>query len=274
MSGGADSLALLILSVAVGFETTAIHVDHGLRPGSDNEASFVESVTVRFGASFVSESVLVDASGDQNGNLEARAREARYAVLPPDVATGHTADDVAETVLLNLMRGSGLDGLSPLVTPGSLIRPIVALRRSETLELCRQHGLTPFDDPMNHDPRFRRVRVRDEVLPLLNEVAEREVVPLLLRLADTVRDDVAALNALAVELDPLSAAVLMAAPIAIARRAVRAWLVESGVGDGHPPALAVIDRVLAVARGEMPRADLVDGWRVARTHQRLRLERI
>ena len=280
VSGGADSLALLVLAVRAGFDVTAIHVDHGLRPGSELEAGFVAGVAERLGARFEARTVGVDAGvspvppEDAPGNLEARAREARYAVLPVDVATGHTADDVAETVLLNLIRGSGLDGLAPLVTPGTLCRPLVAIRRAETVELCHQFGLVPLDDPMNADPRFRRVRVRRDVLPLLNDVAERDVVPLLLRLADAVVDDVAVLSRLAGVLDPESAVELAEAPVAVSRRAVRGWLLKNGVGDGHPPSMGTIDRVLAVARGGAARADLVDGWRVSRTRQRLRLDRI
>ena len=273
VSGGADSLALLVLAVRAGFSVTAFHVDHGLRPGSASEAGLVASVASRCGAKFVALSVdLSGYSGD--GNLEARAREARYGVLPEKVATGHTSDDGAETVLLNLMWGSGLDGLAPLVGASVRIRPLVRLRRAETTRLCQTLGLQPLQDPMNTDPRFRRVRVRQEVLPLLNDIAGRDVVPLLLRLADTVDDDVAVLDELASAIDPTSAIELRTASRALARRAVRGWLVASGVGDGHPPPLAVIDRVLAVALGETPRADLIEGWRVARRFQRLRIERI
>jgi tRNA(Ile)-lysidine synthase len=271
VSGGADSLALLVLAILDGFRVHVIHVDHGLRSGSAREADLVADVAERFGATFESLTLTL-ADGP---NLEARAREARYAVLPGNVATGHTCDDVAETVLLNLVRGSGIDGLAPLVGAGSgqLIRPLLSLRRSETMALCASLGLVPFSDPMNIDSRYRRVRMRTEVLPLLNDVAERDVVPLLARLADTVVEDIALLNALASEIDVESAADLAAASQPLARRAVRRWL-TGVVGDGHPPSLATIDRVLAVARGEMARADLVDGWRVARTNQRLRLERI
>lgn len=272
VSGGADSLALLVLAISAGLEVTAIHVDHGLREGSAGEADLVAEVARRFGARFETRTLTL-VGGPRGPNIEARARNARYAVLPPDVATGHTADDVAETVLLNLIRGSGLDGLAPLVGPGRLCRPLVALRRFETVGLCEEFGLVPFDDPMNHDDRFRRVRIRREVIPLLNDIAARDVVGLLLRMADTLVDDIATLDAKAEELDPTSAIELRAAPSGVARRAVRGWL-TGRVGDGHPPSLAVVERVLGVARGEMARADLVDGWRVARTGQRLRLERI
>ena len=97
VSGGADSLALLVLATEAGCRVTAVHVDHGLRPGSDAEAAVVASAAARYGCEFRSVRVVV-ADGP---NLEARARAARFEVLGPDAATGHTADDQAETVLAN-----------------------------------------------------------------------------------------------------------------------------------------------------------------------------
>ena len=117
VSGGADSLALLVLAVEAGCAVTAVHVDHGLRAGSAAEADIVAAAAARFGAVFRAERVDVPAGP----NLEARARAARYAVLPPDVCTGHTADDQAETVLLNLLRGAGAPGVAAL-RPGRRIR--------------------------------------------------------------------------------------------------------------------------------------------------------
>jgi tRNA(Ile)-lysidine synthase len=185
-------------------------------------------------------------------------------VLPDDVLTGHTADDQAETVLLNLLRGAGLDGLAGM-GPGR--HPIIRLRRSETRELCAREGLTAVEDPSNTDPTFRRNRVRRELLPLLDELAERDVAALLARQADMLRDDAALLDQLAAALDPTDAHALAAAPPPLARRAVRAWL-----RDGHPPAAAAVERVLAVARGEARATEVGGGRRVARTAGRLRLE--
>ena len=104
VSGGADSLALLVLAVEAGCAVTAAHVDHGVRDASELEAQRVRVIAERLGAGFVAHRITV-APGP---NFEARARQARYAVLPADVLTGHTADDQAETVVLNLLRGPGL----------------------------------------------------------------------------------------------------------------------------------------------------------------------
>jgi tRNA(Ile)-lysidine synthase len=204
-------------------------------------------------------------------NLEARARAARYAALPADALTGHTADDQAETVLLNLLRGAALDGLAGM-DPAR--RPLRRLRRSETHALCVDVGLEPVADPSNADPAFRRNRVRHELLPLLDAIAGRDVAPILARQADLARADVALLDNLAATLDPADARALAAAPPALAQRAVRRWLRAGGPGGGehHPPDAATVERVLTVARGDVVACELPGGWRVARTRGRLRLE--
>lgn len=267
VSGGPDSLCLLVLSVSAGCRTTAYHVDHGLRPGSSAEAGVVRQVAERFGAGFEALSVKLEPGP----NLEARARAARYAALPQDVLTGHTADDQAETVLLNVLRGAGINGFAGM-SPDR--RPLLRLRRSETRELCDAFGLEPVDDPSNRDPAFRRNRVRHEVIPMLAAVAERDVVPVLARQAELVRREVLFLDELAADLDPADARGLAEAPDVVARRAVRNWLRSSAPGgvEHHPPDAASVERVLAVARGEAVACEVGGGWRVARTRNRLRLE--
>jgi tRNA(Ile)-lysidine synthase len=264
VSGGADSCALLVLAVAAGCCVTAIHVDHGLRAGSDREAAIVERTAARLGAAFRAERVEL-ADGP---NLEARARAARYAVLPPNVCTGHTADDRAETLLLNLLRGGGAPGASSL-RPG-VRHPILELRRAETRALCDRLGLETIEDPMNDDPRFARVRVRHEVLPLLADVAGRDVVPLLNRQSDLSADLVDAVDAVAALVDPTDAHSVRNAHPAVARWALRNWI-RRETGSEHPVDAASLERALAVARAEV-RATEIAGWRLARTAGRLRLE--
>ncbi len=276
VSGGADSLALLVLAVKAGCRVTAVHVDHGLRPGSASEADVVASAAARFGAGFRSEQVQV-APGP---NLEARARAARRAVLPPGTATGHTADDQAETMLLNLLRGAGRDGLAGM-RPGTT-KPLLALRRSETQALCAELGLDPVMDPSNLDPSFRRNRVRHELLPLLESIAQRDVVPVLTRQADLMRDEAEVLDGLASSLDAQDGRALAAAPPALARRAVRR-LVEAvpydnrrhpdDQGSGYPPEAAAVERILRVARQQAAACEVPGGVRVRRSGGRLYAER-
>jgi tRNA(Ile)-lysidine synthase len=266
VSGGADSLALLVLAVHAGCDVTAVHVDHGLREGSSAEAEIVATAAARFGAAFRAERIAIAAGP----NLEARARAARYAVLPADVCTGHTADDQAETVLLNLLRGASLPGLAAMRAGHR--HPILSLRRHETVGLCAALDLPPLDDPMNTDRAYRRVRVRRELVPFLDELAGRDVVPILARQAELAAEAVEALDAVAAGLDPTDARAVAAAPPAIGRWALRGWI-RSTTGADHPLDAAAVDRALEVARGGARAAELGGGWRIARTERRLRLER-
>jgi tRNA(Ile)-lysidine synthase len=177
--------------------------------------------------------------------------------------TGHTADDQAETLLLALLRGSGAAGLGA-IEPGPR-HPILALRRSETVELCLHLGLDVAHDPTNDDPRFRRNRIRHELLPLLDDIAERDVAVLLDRTARLLRDDNRLLEDLAATVDPTDVDQLLAAPGPLATRAIRRWLER----DGYPPDAAAVARVLAVAAGETPACELAGGLRVERQGHRL-----
>jgi tRNA(Ile)-lysidine synthase len=260
VSGGADSLALLILATEVGCRVTAVHVDHGLRPGSATEADVVAEAAARFGAGF--ESVRVELA--DGPNLEARARAARHDALGADAATGHTADDQAETVLANLLRGAGVDGLAGMRAGPR--HPILALRRAETEALCAHRGLEPIVDPSNRDPRFLRNQIRHELLPLCSALARRDLVPVLARQAEVMAGDADLLAALSELVDPTDGRALADAPESAGRRAVRSWL----RGDSeHPPSLAAIDRVLSVARGEARATEVPGGRRVSRSGGRL-----
>ena len=261
-SGGADSTALVLLAVAAGCRVEAVHVDHGLRPSSRDEAARAAELAATIGVPFRCLGVAV-APGP---NLEARARDARHAALGPDAATGHTADDQAETVLINLLRGAGTSGLAG-IRPGPR-HPILALRRADTRRLVLANGLTPVVDPTNTDPRFVRNRVRGELLPLLDAIAGRDVAALLARSADVLADDEVLLDHLAGVIDVADARAVTAAPRPLGRRAVRRWLTGP---DGHPPSLAVVDRVLAVAAGATRACEIDSGRRVERHRQRLRI---
>jgi len=260
VSGGPDSMALLALAADAGLDVTAVHVDHGLRPGSAAEADVVAVGAERFGARFRAVRVEVGHGSD----LEARARAARRAALAPDALYGHTADDQAETLLLALLRGAGLDGLAAMGPDG---HPLLGIRRWETQALCEALAVDVVHDPSNDDPRFRRNRVRHEVLPLLDDVAERDVVPLLCRLAGLARADTTLLDELAGSLDPTSAPLVAGAPAPLAARAIRQWL-RPRLG-GHPPGAAAVERVLAVARGDAVATEVGAGVSVRRHRHRL-----
>jgi tRNA(Ile)-lysidine synthase len=260
-SGGPDSTALIWLARASGCVPVAHHVDHGLRIGSAHDADTARSIADRLGIEFVLHRVAI-APG---ANLEARARAARFAALPADVATGHTADDQAETLLLRLLRGAGTTGLAAMARGPR--HPLLGLRRSETTALCQELGVDVVIDPTNRSPDPWRNRVRHELVPLATAIADRDVVPILARTADLLRDDDDFLDELAGRVDPTDARAVAAAPPVLARRALRRWLTESG----YPPDRASIDRVLAVARGEAVACEIVGGRRVERSQQRFRI---
>ena len=179
--------------------------------------------------------------------------------------TGHTADDQAETVLLSLLRGAGATGLSA-IGPGRR-HPILALRRAETRSLCGQLGITVAEDPSNDNRRFRRNRIRHELMPLLDDIAERDVTVLLTRTADLLRADDQYLDELAAGIDPTDAGQLAGAPRVLGARAIRQWLEH----DGYPPDADTVRRVLAIATGEAAACQLTSGRRIERRGNRLHL---
>ncbi len=261
VSGGPDSTALLVLAVEAGLVATAWHVDHGLRSGSSAEGAMVARLAAGLGAT----ARCVEAPVDDGPNLEARARDARRAAWPPGILTGHTADDQAETVLLNLLRGAGVPGAAGIGSPER--RPLLALRRRETRALCEDLGIQPLADPMNDDPRFVRNRIRHEVLPLLADVSGRDPVPLLARHAMRAAEATHLLSGLVADVDPTDVRALAELPDDLVRLALRGWLTRGA--DGLPPDSASVERVLDVARGRIRATEVVGGYRVVRSAGRL-----
>lgn len=260
-SGGTDSTALVALAVHAGLRVAAHHVDHGIRAESATEAENARSIAESLDVPFVLHRIHVGAGP----NLEARARAARRATLPSGAMTGHTADDQAETVLLRLLRGSGSSGLGA-IRPGPT-HPLLGLRRVDTVRACTSIGVDPVHDASNDRGDVWRNRIRSEVLPMLTDIAGRDLVPILTRSADLLRDDSDFLDRLAADLDPTDARALTSAPVVLARRSVRCWLTE----HGYPPSSAAVDRVLGVARGDATACELPGGRRVQRSGQRLRI---
>ena len=219
VSGGADSLALLHILWSIqrdlGFELAVASLDHGWRGAAGAaDVAYVEEVARRLGLVFHGGSVNPPAAPDpstapdpapgQGRSPEETARVARYAFLgrvarawgegpagPVRLATGHTSDDQAETVLMRIIEGTGLDGLAGMPLSRAedgwiLIRPLLGVTRAETLAYCRRRALAPRDDPTNEDPRFRRGLVRTRILPILREYNPR-VDEALIRLAHLAR---------------------------------------------------------------------------------------
>ena len=264
VSGGPDSTALAVLAKAGGLNLSLAYVDHGLRPDSHEDADFVNALAKSLGAEFISLKAVIP----KGPNLEARARKGRYEALgkiDKNAMTGHTADDQAETILLNLLRGAGPEGLAGIRSDQR--RPIIALRRKDTQKICELCGITPLLDPMNESLEIRRNRVRNEIIPLLNEVAERDIAPLLARNANLNRELTELMDRLTQDIDPTDAKALNNLDPTLAAWAIRRWLTTE-----HPPDLASVERVLSVARGEILATEIAGGIRVDRSQMKLRLQ--
>ena len=209
LSGGADSLALAAATAfeagRAGIRAGAVIVDHGLQEGSADVAARAADQARSLGLDPV---VVrrVEVTGD--GGPEAAARDARYAALAEAasetgatrVFLGHTLDDQAETVLLGLARGSGGGSLKGMPSSsGIFVRPLLNIRRSTTRQFCADSGLEPWDDPQNEEDRFRRVRVRTTVLPMLEAELGPGIAEALARTAAQLREDTEALDHFAEE---------------------------------------------------------------------------
>jgi tRNA(Ile)-lysidine synthase len=207
VSGGADSVALLdVLSALrepLQLTLAVVHVDHGLRPEAAVEADAVRRLCDALGVACHVERVEVRRAPPWEG-LEAESRRARHAawdrvarrVDAGRIATGHTADDQAETVLMRLLQGAGprgLGGIAPV--RGRLISPLIETRRGAILEHLRGRGLPWVEDPSNHDVRFLRNRIRHDLLPFMAELTGASVVEALGRSAAAARALVADLEA-------------------------------------------------------------------------------
>jgi tRNA(Ile)-lysidine synthase len=298
VSGGADSLALLHALAAareeLGVFVAAAHVHHGMRgAAADEDVEFLRACCAEWRVPLEVRYADVPARAEAaRVSVEEAGRDARYEALAEvaalhacgKVATAHHADDQAETILLNLFRGAGLDGLAGMparrpLTPGAptpeLVRPLLGARRAALEEYCRRHGLEPRLDVTNLDLRYRRNRVRQELLPRLTEF-DPAIVPHLLRLAEQARGEQALLDREAAALlaharrpEPelpipipggpplpsLSTPVLLSAPEPLLRRALRIALRQAGGFDLELDAL-LVERVTALLRAASGAIDL------------------
>ncbi|BAU99813.1 tRNA lysidine(34) synthetase TilS [Aurantimicrobium minutum] len=253
LSGGPDSLAL---AAGLGFEAPklglragAIIVDHGLQDGSAEVAERAASQAQALGLDPV---IIRSVKVVPQSGPEADARTARYAALEAvaketgavAVLLGHTLDDQAETVLLGLTRGSGATSLAGMSEINAIYRrPLLGIRRAETVAACADQQLTPWNDPHNEDSAYTRVRIRTEIMPMLEDKLGPGVAEALARTAEQLRQDAVVLDALTAEMMPtvlvpalgepvdsrravLEISQLEALPVAILNRVIRRTALE------------------------------------------------
>ena len=281
-SGGADSLAL---AAALAFEAPRrdipaglITIDHGLRPGSAEQATRIAALGYEFGLDPVE---VVSVAVGTSGGPEAAARTARYRALlsaadalDRDVMLAHTLDDQAETVLLGLGRGSGPRSIAGMRRrSGRCVRPLLSVRRATTVAACTALGLEPWQDPHNDDPSFQRVRLRREVLPLLEDVLQGGVAEALARTAELLQDDLDALDELvapdrnAVD-DGLDVAAITALPRALRSRTLRTWARSLGAEPLGAVHVAALEALVVDWHGQGP-VDLPGGAQARRVSGRI-----
>ena len=276
VSGGADSMALLwgmfLLKEKLGIRLEAAHFDHGLRGAeSAADAEFVEKfcdfhdIPLHLGR----ENVVPGPKG-----LEAAAREARYAFLRSlngTIATAHTADDNAETVLLHLLRGSGLRGLGG-VTPKSdrLIRPMLDVTRAEVEAFLNENYIRHREDSSNGTDVYLRNRLRHHVMPLLR-TENPSIAQGLSAAAQRFREDAQLLDELAGRIDPTDVRALREAPGPLRRRSLEGLLKKNGFPE---PSASHIAQAEALVFSDKPSARAVfGGVTLRRNYDRLAVER-
>ncbi len=264
VSGGADSMALLhgainlVRTSACRWQLTVAHLDHGLRSDSADDATFVADEAAALGLPCeVGHADVAALARAEGRSIEDAGREARYRFLErvaPDgalIVTAHTADDAAETVLLNLLRGSGLAGVRGIPgRRGRIVRPLLHQRCTILRDLLERTGIAHRDDPSNEDPAYLRNRVRGELLPLMEDLRAGAVerIGQFARLA--ADDDVL--------LDQLAAAEL-------ARRSTP----DGGISWRDPPAPALGRRIVRLAIGHpAPSAERTEALLQAATGDR------
>jgi tRNA(Ile)-lysidine synthase len=290
VSGGPDSVALLgalvALAPGLGVAVYAAHLNHGLRgEESLRDQHCAEEVAARLGVPCVlgkSESI------HAGPNLEERARRERYAFLTraaaeqrcTKIATGHTCDDQAETLLMRLLRGTGSDGLAGIraVRDGRIIRPLIECSRSEVMEFLSAQRLPFCEDSSNRDRRFLRNRVRHELIPLLQSIsptAQRNLAAVAGLVTDEWewlrQEDTRRLAAAVADDGALAVSAVAAAERPLRLRLVRAWLRRQR-GDLVGLSAAHFAGIVDLACGRRPngRIRLPGGYWVVREYTHLR----
>jgi tRNA(Ile)-lysidine synthase len=245
VSGGQDSLCLIQLLLDLqskwGWQLAIGHCDHRWRPDSQANAKHVEALAQAWGLPFYQH------IATSIPTTEAAARHWRYQVLLETaqiyhysaIATGHTASDRAETLLFNLMRGSGLDGLQALTwqrtlaTGVQVVRPLLTLTRADTATVCQARNLAIWEDETNHDWTYTRNRIRQDLLPYLKQHLNNQVEQHLACTAELLQADVSYLEQMATQLRQqiqhstqasLYRSSLQTAPLALQRRVIRQFL--------------------------------------------------
>lgn len=266
LSGGPDSLALTAALVAEGVHVTALCVDHGLQDGSREVSEEAARIARSWGAD--AEVIPINVAASAATSTEAAARKARYRAFAEwggTVCVAHTMDDLAETFLIAGLRGmtAGMQKTAE-IEGAQIIRPLLAVRRADTVATCQEIGVTPWSDPQNDDPAFTRVRVRKEVLPLLGDIVGGDAVP---ALAQAARRTQAEATRMAATTVPLATKDLPDAT----RHDIIAGALRAAGAKVSKPHLEGVDKLLTRWHGQGPR-DVGGGLVALRISDAIKIE--
>jgi tRNA(Ile)-lysidine synthase len=290
VSGGRDSIALLhMLHERKCAGLVVAHLDHQLRRESADDANFVARVALEHGLACVTGTADTHApTRETKGSIETVAREARYRFFTQvardrglaRVVLAHHADDQVETVLFNFLRGSGLTGLSGMAPATvramdgfqlTILRPLLDIWRVEIDAYVAEHRLEYRDDRTNEDPRHTRNRVRQKLIPLLEEIFGRDVRPTILRMAKMLRAENEFLerNVPDTRVEELPVALVKSLPDALQRRLIHRWLKSH---DARDVGFEVVERVRALCHDATAKTNLAGDRHVRRRGMKLFFE--
>lgn len=263
VSGGVDSVVLLdLLRLHPGLKLIVAHYDHGIREDSREDRLFVENLARRHGLPFV-----YDAGHLGPNASEAAARQARYNFLQTvrrtsgydAIITAHHQDDVLETALINLLRGTGRKGLSSLKSTDTVVRPLLHASKNEIKDYARRHGLDWREDSTNSDTKYLRNHIRHNVLPRFDDDRRAKLVEVTLRMHDINQELDDLLNK---ELQPeLNREWFTMLPHDVAREVMAAWLRLHRIQDFDQRAVERLTIAAKVARPEKA-VDVVSGHKM------------
>ncbi|HSX46191.1 MAG TPA: tRNA lysidine(34) synthetase TilS [Candidatus Saccharimonadia bacterium] len=251
VSGGVDSVVLLdLLRQDPALRLTVAHFDHGIRDDSEDDRRFVQNLTATYRLPFVYKEGRL--GGDAS---EAEAREARYAFLRQAVKasqaraiiTAHHQDDLLETAILNMLRGTGRKGLTSLKNRSDIVRPLLKVPKNEILDYARTRGLDWRDDPSNQDTKYLRNHVRHQIMPRFSAADREKLVDLLAGLETTNQelDDMLAAALGTQKPDKIERLWFNQLPHSVAKEMMATWLRENGVRGFDKP---MLERLVTAAK--------------------------
>ena len=270
VSGGADSLLLAaatkLEASKVGIQLNAFVVDHQLQNGSGDVALTAKEKLIELGITNTNVAQVLVNDNVGNGGLEAAARRARYEALDAEadrigavaIFLGHTEDDLAETVLLGLARGSGTRSLSGMAFQvGRYVRPFLELTRAQVLAACKESGIEYWSDPQNEELSFARVRVRNEILPKMEKEIGPGISKALARTSRIMREDADALDLIAGDIfstlaDPTQIPIesLSELPIAVRKRVIKRAIEAIGAPTLTAEQILEVDALIGAWKGQ------------------------